>query len=157
MIHAKFAPRLLKSLSRKMNFAVQAVAVILLSGAVVFSAQPAVAKACEDSFLGIPAWYNYLPSEDVDGKCSPVLEGSEGEQVNSLLAIGIAVLEALLVIGAYIAVVMIIWGAFNFITSDGSPDKASSARKTVTNTLIGFVIVLVASQVVGFIGRTIGS
>jgi hypothetical protein len=106
------------------------------------------------SFLGLPTWYKYLDSEiDSTGKCTPVLSGSDTEgRVNSALPIGLAVLEAMLRLAGMVAVVMIFVAGFKFITSDGSPDKAAGARKTVINAIIGLAIVVLSTGLVTFIG-----
>ncbi len=109
------------------------------------------------SFLGIPPWYKYLPMEkDATDKCSPNL-GDASDEVRSsrLLSIGVAILEAILRISSFIALAMIFWGSFKFITAQGNPENVTAARRTVINTAIGFIIVLIAAQVVGFIGGNI--
>lgn len=133
-------------------------------GSSLLFARPAKTSAlpaeCRDSFLTIPAWYNYLPqdtSPDAE-PCSPSLgDGNEEEQVNTSLAIGVAVLEGILRASTFVAVIMIFWGSFKFITSEGNPDNATKARQTVINAAVGFAIVLVASQIVAYIGRTLAS
>ncbi len=135
---------------------------ILFSAFGVVTATPKLALACtyeNADFLSIPAWYKYLPGEvDASGRCAPTLGGDDADEeskVNSGLAIGIAVLEAVLKLSSLVAVVMIFWGAFKFITSQGSPDNFAKSRQTVINAAVGFAIVLVASQLVAFAGRTI--
>lgn len=113
---------------------------------------------CQKTFLTIPAWYNYLPEDTSPGAepCSPSFgSGNEEEQVNTSLVIGVAILEAILRASTFVAVIMVFWGSFKFITSQGNGDSAANARKTVVNAAVGFAIVLVASQVVAYVGRTI--
>ncbi len=136
-----------------------------------FSPLPAftiVKEPCDDvdrSILGIPTWYKYLDgerdktifSDSEPGKCTPVLgRNADGEvDVMSFLPIGLAVLEAMMVIAGLAAVVMIFWGAFLYLVSQGESDKAASARKTVINAAIGLVIVMIAARVVSFIAERI--
>ncbi len=134
--------------------------VIFSALAIASNAAPQKAHAlpvrCQDSFLTIPAWYNYLP-ESEEGDCQPSLgDGDEEEQVNTSLVIGITILEGLLKASTFVALVMIFWGSFKFITSQGNPDNATKARQTVINAAIGFAIVLIASQIVAYVGRTLG-
>ena len=112
-----------------------------------------------DSILGIPVWYKYLEGQKEltiyegqtsEGNCLPVLD-----EPADALPIGLAVIEAAMVIAGFVAVVMIFVGSFGFITSQGQGDKAASARKTVINAAIGMVIVLVAARVVSFIAGRI--
>lgn len=129
----------------------------------VASAQQTNGCTLPNSFLGLPTWYKYLETEiDESGRCSPVLSGSSDSEnpqdqvtqskVNSALPIGLAVLEAMLRLAGMVAVVMIFFAGFKFITSDGSPDKAAGARKTVINAIIGLAIVVLSTGLVTFIG-----
>jgi Type IV secretion system pilin len=99
----------------------------------------------------IPTWYKYLDGEVVSGKCRPVIAGPE-----NALPIGLAVLEAMLSIAGLVAVVMIFIGSFKYVLSQGEPDRAKDARQTVINTVIGLVIVIIATRVVSFIAGSIG-
>jgi hypothetical protein len=121
---------------------------------------PVGAQSCEldsDSFLGIPAWYKYLEtSNDESGRCSPQLtEDSEGNKINSVLPIGLAVLEAMIRLAGLVAVIMIFFAGFKFITSQGNPDAAAAARKTAINALIGLVIVVLSTTIISFIGNSL--
>lgn len=157
------------SLSKKMII----LAVLVLGLLTMFltinssKAYAAEGDACtlSGSFLGLPTWYKYLDTElDSTGRCAPVLGNGEdcvsgtedvectGRKVNSALPIGLAVLEAMLRLAGMVAVVMIFVAGFRFITSDGSPDKAAGARKTVINAIIGLAIVVLSTGLVAFIG-----
>lgn len=109
------------------------------------------------SFLGIPTWYKYLnASEDSSGRCSPQLTtDADGNDINSVLPIGLAILEAMIRLAGLIAVVMIFVAGFKFITSQGNPDAAAGARKTVINALIGLVIVVLSTTIISFIGNSL--
>ncbi len=115
---------------------------------------PAAAVPCEpeSDILGIPTWYKYLEGEDIGGKCTPRINAAE-----DALPIGLAVLEILMTFAGVVAVVMVIWASFQFVLTQGEPDKAASARKTVINAAIGLVIVIVATRVVSFIANTLTS
>lgn len=47
-------------------------------------------------------------------------------------------------IGAPIAIIMVLWGAFEMITSAGDPEKYTKGRETLIWAAIGFAIVLIA-------------
>lgn len=130
-------------------------------GVFFVSTQSVSAASCQIEkayFLTIPAWYNYLPGDDSSGECEPTLGGgAEEEKVNTSLAIGVAILEGVLKASTFVAVGMVFWGSFKFITTQGNPDSATKARQTVINAAIGFAIVLIASQVVAYVGRTLVS
>lgn len=110
-------------------------------------------SACQPGAEGIsskilPTWYQYLGGTvDSTGRCSLVFTFPD-----DLGAIGLAVIDILLRLGAFVAIAYIIVGGFKYITSTGEPDKAKGAQQTITNAIVGLVITLVATGVVTFIG-----
>lgn len=57
----------------------------------------------------------------------------------------------LLGIGATIAVIMVLWAAFLFMTSGGSEKKVTQARQTLWYAIIGLTVLLLAKGVALFI------
>lgn len=55
------------------------------------------------------------------------------------------------VIIGVIAVLMIIWGGFKYITSGGAQDRVKSAKDTLLYAIIGLIIVALAQIVVRFV------
>ena len=108
------------------------------------------AAACQypnSNFLGFPFWYTYLPPvKDASGNCVPSLT-----KLTDVWLIVAAVIDDLLRIAALIAIVMVIYGGFEFITSQGDPEKAKNARGTIINALIGLAIAILATTIVSFI------
>jgi hypothetical protein len=51
---------------------------------------------------------------------------------------------------------IIIYAGFIKLTSAGNPDKEKQAMQTLTSGIVGFVLVLSASLVVGIIGAALG-
>lgn len=130
------------------------VSLIIIAGTVipVGIVSAAAGDACTPTntkILGLPTWFKYLDAqEDETGRCAPSIEDS-----SDALPIGIAVLEVMLRLGGVVAVVMVFWAAFKFITSQGSSESAASARKTAINALIGLVIVIISTATVSFVGN----
>lgn len=98
--------------------------------------------------LPLPTWYQYLPGETVDGACQINTKDLGGKVVILIL---MGVFDILLYLAGLIAVIMVIWGGFKLLTSDGEPQKIAAARTTIFNALVGLVIAVIASQIVGFI------
>lgn len=103
-------------------------------------------------FLGFPTWYHYLQgtTDSTTKLCTP--------QINSLSdtwLIVAAVIEILLRIAAMVSVVFVMYGGFNYLTSQGEPDKTARARSTIINALIGLVVAVMATIVVSFIAGSI--
>jgi hypothetical protein len=107
---------------------------------------------CEKSFFGLVPWYHYL---DLNDKCEVVNFQVLGAKSDLLLVL-LAVVDNLLRIAGIVAVVFIIYGGIQYITSQGESDKASKAQNTIVNALVGLVIALIAIALVSFLGNRIG-
>lgn len=118
---------------------------------------PFMAIACDNKhyFYFIPPWWEYLhiTADDVGG-CKLV---TVGFQFSDILAVGLAILDILLRIGGFVAVISIIWAGVNYMTTQGNAEKAAGARKRLYNSLIGLSIVFVATALVTFIGQRLAS
>jgi len=105
--------------------------------------------ACEDGpILGITRWYRGL----LDDSCNIKAPGNGNDDLAIFITkIILNVVQAALAIAAYITVFFIIKGGFNYMTSAGSPDGMKSAKTTITNAVIGLVIVLLSAIIVNTI------
>lgn len=101
------------------------------------------------SFFNLPHWYQYLKGEKdpLSGKCIPMVKN-----LNDIWAIALAIVDMLLVVAGFIAVIFVIYGGFQYITSQGEPDKTAAAKNTIVNAIVGLVIVMLAIGVVSYIG-----
>jgi hypothetical protein len=122
----------------------------MIQKALSFFAASCTPKANAGGFFGLPHWYEYLQGETdpISGKCIPKINNW-----SDLWAIALAVVDILLVIGGLVAVVFVIYGGFQYITSQGEPDKTAAAKSTITNAIVGLVIILLAIGIVSFIGN----
>lgn len=106
------------------------------------------AAECENqvNFLGIPPWYN--------GLCKSGTSDIEIDKSNPVGSISIVILNIIAIairLGGYVAVGFIIWGGIKYITAAGDSSKIASAKKTITNALIGLLIAFSAVAIVTFI------
>jgi hypothetical protein len=122
----------------------------------IFASPPA---SCVHSFFGLIPWFNYLPAKDF---------GNQGNQTNlqvcdinnnfnilhgnSVALILIAIVDDLLRVAGIVAVGFVLYGAIQFVTSQGNPEETTKARNTIINALVGLVIAMIAIVIVGFIG-----
>lgn len=120
-----------------------------------------LAKSCSPG-KGAPGarilvpWYKYLDGEEVDGHCHPVLPKSGGDNIDvskTVTLVLIAIIELLTRLAGLISVGFIIWGGIQYVISQGEPEHLKSAKDTITNALVGFVVVVLAIALVQFIGR----
>lgn len=54
-----------------------------------------------------------------------------------------------------VAAGFIVYGAINYITANGDAGKATAAKQTITNAVIGLVLVLLAAAITNFIAGAI--
>ncbi len=55
-----------------------------------------------------------------------------------------------------VLILMIIWGAFDWLTSGGDKEKIDSARKKLINAVIGIILFAVAFAVIQVLGQFTG-
>lgn len=112
----------------------------------------------QQSVFGIPTWYKYLPGQiDPSNLQCQVSPNMQLSRLDVLLGIGIAFIEILLRVAAFVAIAYIIYAGFVYLTSNGDPERAKSGKDTILNALIGLVIAIMATVIVGFIGQRLTS
>lgn len=74
--------------------------------------------------------------------------------VNDLI---IRIINILLGVAFLVAVLFLILGGFRFITAAGNEKSSGEGKKTVTNALIGIVIVILSYVIVQVVSRTVSS
>ena len=66
----------------------------------------------------------------------------------------INILQLVLGLLTLIAVVMIIWGGFTWLTAGGNEEKVEKAKQIITAAVIGLIVILLAWAIVIFVART---
>jgi len=112
-------------------------------------AQFAAADPCQKTILGFPTWHKYLAHNPAPG-CTIKLAG-----LNDVWLVVAAVVEILLRVAALAAVGYIIWGGYEYLTSQAEPDKTSRAKSTIINALVGLVIATLAVAIVNFVATQV--
>ena len=127
--------------------------VLTILGTVVSLGQTVAAACPPAEFLGINAWYKGLQ----DASCGVAMKtnGTSDDVRIFVTTIALNILQAGLAIVAYVTVFFIIKGGFMYMTSAGSQDGMASAKKTITNAIIGLVIAVFAASVVNAIAGAI--
>ncbi len=120
-----------------------------LSGLVAI-AQPATSTyatgpTCGDTLLTFPAWYKGLTKPGTNCELKDIASkvtdpntqiGIEGYVTRIVMN----VIEIILQLVGYAALVMLIVGGYQYITSAGDSNLMTSAKKTITNSLVGLII-----------------
>lgn len=109
----------------------------------------AVQPQCAKPFFGIPHWFDELNKA---GKIGPP---PGCEIINFKLAdiwlVGASLVRMALSVAALVAVAFVLYGGFLYITSGGNADRAGKALETIINALVGLIIAILASTIVGFV------
>jgi hypothetical protein len=110
---------------------------------------PVYAAECQGGrLLTLPAWYKGLNCKDN----TIVTPTTEKETQKYLTQIVLNVIDILIQIAGYAAIVFIIIGGFRYLTSAGSPNAMTAARKTILNAIIGLLIAIFAVTIVNLVG-----
>ena len=117
-----------------------------------------VPKVCDQSFLGLTSWYHYLPASDFDGNCNikhfHFLSGATpGGDISLIL---LAVVDDLLRIAGIAAVGFVVYGAIQYIASQGSPEATAKAQSTIINALIGMAVAVASIAFISFLANKLG-
>lgn len=99
----------------------------------------ASADDCSVRILTFPTWFRGMVKVE-GGKCVVKSPDDMGGLSNFIWRIVLNVIDIALQLVGYIAVIFILIGGFNMITSNGSPDGMAKARKSILNAVIGLVI-----------------
>ena len=105
---------------------------------------PVTGNCSANTFLGFPTWYQYLK---LDAECNVITQG----QNYIPILIAMAILDIILYLAAFLSTIMIFYGGFKYLTSNGDSSKITEGKNTIINALVGLAITLIASQLVGFI------
>jgi len=125
-------------------------ALFWLKGLTFFAAN--VGDSCKPvahAFFFLPTWWEYLTTKiDALGECSPVFTFP-----GDILNVGLALLDMLLRVAGFAAVISIVIAGAQYILANGVTDKAAAARRRLYNSLIGLAIALTATALVTFVGN----
>jgi len=136
---------------------------------------------CKQDFFGLEPWYQYIgveltpkgtqassssPYGSCEFKCFNIFDtGSNvgqpqnncGQLKSDIPLILLAVVDDLLRIAALTAVAFVIYGAFEYVGSQGNSEVTARAQSMVINALIGLTISTIAVVAVNFIGNNLGT
>lgn len=73
-----------------------------------------------------------------------------------LPALFVNLIAAAMTFAGVVALFIIIWGGYKFMTSGGDPKQLDTARKTLTYAIIGLIIVFLSFFIINFISTVTG-
>src|SRR5205823_2806624 len=98
------------------------------------------------TLLGLTLPLFFFASPVFAASTSPELVGFTGQTLGYITAIA-----------SIAAVLFVVKGGVQYMTSSGSPDGIESAKKTIKNALLGLLIVLSASFIIGVFNQAFNS
>lgn len=121
--------------------------------------QFAAGGTCNDDVKGIGSgpwsvvfvpWYKYFD-------CTNGAPDTEDMKIVEVVTkVAVAIIELLTRLAGVVAVGFVLYGSVQYITSQGQPEGLKNAKSTITNALIGLLIVILAVSIIQFLGRAIG-
>jgi hypothetical protein len=105
--------------------------------------------ACTPEVLGINTWCNGLPE-------NPDFTSGADKLQEYVVGLAINILDMLLGIANYVAVIMVMWGGFLYLTAGSNEQQVGKGKKVITNAAIGIAIMTAASAVIGIVREVSG-
>lgn len=118
------------------------------------------AAACNNnqSFLGLWPWYHYLSLQQQGSICAVNINSSQILGNHSfILLILLALVDDLLRVIGFLAVIYVIFAGIKYTMSQGSPDEVAKSQSTIINALAGLAISLISIRFVSFLGNQFSS
>ncbi len=116
------------------------------------------ASGCKSSFFGFPHWYEYLDVKDIKNGSETIhCQVASFNVPGDLILVVLAIIDILIHIAGLVAVVYIVIGGIQYVTSQGNPDATAKAQSTVINALLGLALTVTAIAFVSFIGNKLGA
>jgi hypothetical protein len=103
-------------------------------------------------------WYHYLNGSNFNGypDCSIKSFNFFSGSSSDIPLVLVAVVDDLLRVAGLVAVAFVVYGAIQFIASQGSPEQTARAQTTIINALIGMAVAIVSVAFVSFLGNKLG-
>ena len=120
---------------------------LTLGFALCFSLATPVLAQDDDSYDPITAT-ELLEAESESGATIGEVAGLGEAELSAVIA---RIIRAVLGFLGVVAVIIILWGGFMWMTSGGAEDKVKSARKLIIMGIIGLAIVLAAYAIASFV------
>jgi len=92
-----------------------------------------------------------VPSDERARIPNPLGEGA------TLNTVARAIINAAYALAGIVALIYLILGGYQYITSSGNPDMAAQAKGTIFNSIIGLVIILCSYLIIHFVLVRIGA
>ena len=96
------------------------------------------------------------PTGGALGSCGRVVNGITVTTLDCIFPLIQTIINWALIFAGSIALIFIVFGAIQFLTSAGDPKKAESAKKTITLAIVGIVLVFLSFAIINTIAIITG-
>lgn len=121
----------------------------------------APSATCSSHFMGLKAWYDGLTE---GGSCEILgpekvfpSENHDNAVKRYIWTVILNIVSMVLGIIGYLAIGFVMWGGIQYIMAQGDVGKVARGKKTVTNSIIGIIIVMTASIISGAVADIINT
>ena len=141
-------------MSQKIKSIILSALTLLTFGAPIVLAPVAASANCTGSIqTGLGTGIDTAVGTNGGNSCN----GSDGNVKDGISKIAKQVVDIFSIIIGIIAVIMIIFGGFKYITSGGDSGNVSGAKNTLIYAIIGLIIVALAQLIVRYVLNTANS
>lgn len=117
----------------------------------------AAGEDCGGSFLGLRPWYYGVCSGEGEDTVIVSPKKDDGELAKFIWKIVMNVLFDLSLVIGYLALAMVVYGGYQYISSQGDPGKMAKGKKTLMSAVIGTTIALSASVIIHTVSTVLGA
>lgn len=114
----------------------------------------ATETCAKHTFFGLDPWYAGLQCE---GKDIADINFRSDALAGTVLTIAGTVVKDLLFVAGFAVILLIIYGGFTLMTSQGNPSGVEKGRKIITNAVIGLVIVAISYGIITVLFKILGA
>lgn len=125
---------------------VVALALLVASVGLLTGGAPNATAACTDAdpnFLSFPTWYRGLTCNN------GVIEIDSISK--AVVTVGFNIVDIVLRLLSLVAIGFIIYGGIQYLIARGEPGNVAKAKSTITRAVVGLIIGIASSAIVGFI------
>ncbi len=119
----------------------------------VASISTAYAASCSNIANNVSQGANGAAAGTVTSNC----DTNSGVGGNDLASVASKIVNIFSIIVGAVAIIMIIYGGFRYITSGGTSERVGGAKNTLIYAVIGLIIVALAQLIVHFVLNTASS
>lgn len=106
-----------------------------------------LAKILSFGILFLIFGISYVGAQTIEGTTGSGISLSNPLKADSFTKLADNIIDFLIKIGGPIAVIMVIWSGFLFMKSGGNEEKITQAKSTLTWTVVGLAVLIVAKSV----------